>query len=113
MNRGHSTTAPILALFLFASALAGAHEAAKSDSHEAASAVQGASQQEPAEVQAALETVDRFSAALKAGDLKTVESLLDPEVLILESGGAERNRQEYLSHHASSDVEFLKDAHIQ
>ncbi len=113
MNRGHSTTAPILALSLFASALAGAHEASKSPSRDAASAIQSASQKESAEVQAALETVDRFSAALTAGDLKMVESLLDPDVLILESGDAERNRQEYLSQHASSDVEFLKDAHIQ
>ncbi len=113
MSRGHSIATPILAVFLFASALAGAHETVKSPSHEAASAIQRASYPQTVDVQAAIETVDRFSAALKAGNLKTVESLLDPEVLILESGGAERNRQEYLSHHAASDAEFLKDAHVQ
>ena len=113
MKTSYLISAPILAVFFFASALASAHEASKSSSHDAASAHQDASQQEPADVQAALEAVDGFSAALKAGDLKAVESLLDPEVLILESGGAERSRQEYLSHHASSDAMFLKDAHIQ
>src|SRR3546814_2265092 len=34
-------------------------------------------------------------------------------VLILESGGAERSREEYLGHHAISDAKFLKDAHRQ
>ena len=65
------------------------------------------------DVQSAVDVVDRFSAALQAGDLKTVELLLDAGVLILESGGAERNRQEYLAHHAVSDMEFLQDARVQ
>ncbi len=113
MKTRYLISAPILAVFLFASALASAHEDSKSQSPDAASPHQAASHPMPAEVQSAVETVDRFSAALKAGDLKTVKSLLDPDVLILESGGAERNRQEYLSHHASSDVAFLKDAQVQ
>ena len=37
---------------------------------------------------------------------------LDPAVLILESGGAERSRDEYLGGHAKHDAEFLKAAHI-
>lgn len=67
----------------------------------------------PAPAQSAAETAERFNRALKAGDMKGVEALLAPDVLILESGGAERSRQEYLSHHAISDAAFLKDTHSQ
>jgi len=61
----------------------------------------------------AIAVVDKFSAALAAADFATVEALLDPDVVILESGGAERSRAEYLGHHAIADAQFLKDAHIQ
>ncbi|HSM12124.1 MAG TPA: nuclear transport factor 2 family protein [Lysobacter sp.] len=67
----------------------------------------------PAEASAAVAVAERFGAALAAGDLATVESLLDPDVLILESGGAERSREEYLGHHAKSDAQFLKGTHSQ
>ena len=56
---------------------------------------------------------ERFNAALSSGDLATVGSLLAPDVLILESGGAERSREEYLGQHAVSDAAFLKGAHRQ
>ncbi len=115
MKPSHLFTAPILVAFLFATPLVNAQEAPKSHSHshDATTAGADSSQKLSAEVQAAVDAVDRFGASLKAGNLKAVESLLDPEVLILESGGAERSRQEYLSHHASSDAKFLKDAHVQ
>lgn len=61
----------------------------------------------------AVAVVERFGKALAAADFKTVESLLDADVLILESGGAERSRAEYLGHHAISDAQFLKGAHSQ
>jgi len=57
--------------------------------------------------------VDRFSTALKAADFDTVRSLLDERVLILESGGAERSREEYLGHHAIADATFLSGADIK
>lgn len=63
--------------------------------------------------EAAVSAGERFGAALKAGDMKAVTALLDPQVLILESGGAERSREEYLGHHAISDAAFLKDTHSQ
>jgi ketosteroid isomerase-like protein len=56
--------------------------------------------------------LDHFSAALKKGDMDTVKAILDPGVLILESGYAERSRDEYLGHHAASDAEFLGPAEI-
>ncbi len=64
-----------------------------------------------AAAQPAVAVVDRFGEALVASDLATVENLLDPEVLILETGGAERSRQEYLGHHAVSDARFLSGSH--
>ena len=66
-----------------------------------------------AEAQPAVAVVERFGKALAAGDLKAVEILLDPAVLILESGGAERSRAEYMGHHAISDAKFLKSSHHQ
>lgn len=66
---------------------------------------------EPDDAKAAVATVDRFLTALKAGDLQKAGAELDPEVLILESGGAERSAAEYLGGHARGDAAFLKDAH--
>mgnify|MGYP001228314932 FL=1 len=111
MNKRKPIAARVLAALLVAAACAGAAPAAHAREHDAK--VADASQMLPADVQSAVGVVDRFSAALQAGDLKTVELLLDAGVLILESGGAERNRQEYLAHHAVSDMEFLQDARVQ
>lgn len=63
--------------------------------------------------QPAVAVVDQFSAALKAADFETISRLLAEDVLILESGGAERSREEYLGHHAIADATFLKGAHVQ
>ncbi|MFZ5616712.1 MAG: DUF2231 domain-containing protein [Pseudomonadota bacterium] len=52
--------------------------------------------------------VDAFSAALRAGDAAMVGRLLAPDVLIAESGGAERSFAEYQSHHMPADMEFTK-----
>jgi ketosteroid isomerase-like protein len=67
----------------------------------------------PAAAQPAVAVVERFSQSLAAGDLKTVETLLDADVLILETGGAEHSRDEYMGHHAIGDAQFLKGTHIQ
>lgn len=57
--------------------------------------------------------VEQFSAAMHAGDLEHAGKLLAADVLILESGGAERSRAEYLGGHALHDAAFLKTAHSQ
>ena len=67
----------------------------------------------PKEARAAVATVDRFFAALSAGDIDKAAAELDPQVIILESGGAERSAAEYLGGHAKSDAEFLKSAKHQ
>lgn len=46
--------------------------------------------------------------ALSSGDSAKVQALLDPKVLIFESGGAERSRAEYAAHHLGADMDFLK-----
>ncbi len=63
--------------------------------------------------QEAVTVVERFGQALAAGDMKMVETLLDPGVLILETGGAERSRAEYMGHHAIADAQFLSGTHSQ
>jgi ketosteroid isomerase-like protein len=65
------------------------------------------------EAAAAVEVLERFSAALRRGDLEAVAAELDPAVLVLEGGGAERSREEYLGGHAGHDAEFLKAARIR
>ncbi len=51
--------------------------------------------------------LNSFHAALNSGDEQTVMAVLSPDVLIFESGGAERSRAEYASHHMKSDMAFL------
>lgn len=57
--------------------------------------------------------VEAFHAALSAGSAAKVEALLDPNVLILESGNVERSRQEYASHHLPSDLKFMRATRYQ
>lgn len=65
----------------------------------------------PAAADAPVAVVDAFGKALAAGDFDAVESMLAPDVIILETGGAERSRDEYLGHHARSDARFLAGVH--
>ena len=67
----------------------------------------------PEAARPAVAVVERFGKAIAAGDLTTVATLLDADVLILETGGAERSREQYLGHHAISDAKFLKGTHSQ
>jgi uncharacterized protein (TIGR02246 family) len=61
----------------------------------------------------AVAAIEEFSSALKTGDLKRAGEVLADDVVILESGGAEHSREEYLGAHAKHDAALLKDAHIQ
>lgn len=62
----------------------------------------------PAAAAAPVAVVEQFFKALTNDDAKAASALLDPEVLIYESGNVERSRQEYASHHLGSDAKFLK-----
>ncbi len=65
-----------------------------------------------AEAQAAVAVVDAFSAALKAGEIDKAANFLHEDLLVLESGGAEHNRAQYLAEHAGADAGFLREASI-
>lgn len=103
MNR----TTFVLAAALLASGSAFAHE----PSQHAAPKAPPAPAMDPA-MRDAVAVVEQFGTALKAGDTATLRRLLDEHVLILESGGAERSRDEYLGHHAVSDAAFLGSATV-
>jgi uncharacterized protein (TIGR02246 family) len=51
--------------------------------------------------------IERFHAALAAGDSTAALALLAPDVTVLESGGVE-TREEYRSHHLPGDMQFAK-----
>lgn len=51
--------------------------------------------------------LERFHAALAAGDSATVLSLLTPDALIVEAGGVE-TRDEYRGHHLPGDIAFAR-----
>lgn len=109
MNVTPVTLALALAFAVVSPAMA---QTTQAHAHHPATAA-GANVDVPAAATAAVAVVERFNTALSSGDLATVGSLLAPDVLILESGGAERSREEYLGHHAVSDAAFLKGAHRQ
>lgn len=50
--------------------------------------------------------VDRFHAALRRGDTRAAAALLSADALIFESGGVERSKAEYASHHLAADAAF-------
>ena len=52
-------------------------------------------------------TVERFHAALTAGDSAGAMALLVPDAIILESGGVE-TREEYRSHHLPGDIAYAR-----
>lgn len=56
---------------------------------------------------AVVRVASRFHEILSTGDTTGINVLLGPDLRILE-GGAVENRQEYLSHHLSADIEFAK-----
>jgi ketosteroid isomerase-like protein len=56
----------------------------------------------------AAEVVHAFHAAIAAGDSSGALRLLDPDVVIYESGGVEQSRAEFESHHLGSDIAFAQ-----
>jgi len=58
----------------------------------------------------AVQVVDAFSAAIKAAKVEEAGKFLDAKALVLESGGSERSRAEYLREHAIADATFMQSA---
>ena len=57
---------------------------------------------------AAATAVDAFHAALQRGDGGAAAAQLADDALIYESGGVERGKAEYASHHLAADAKFAK-----
>lgn len=53
------------------------------------------------------QVADRFAEALRSGDGDSARLLLDPQVLVYETGGQEASRAEYASGHLFADMKFL------
>lgn len=60
----------------------------------------------PLAARPAADAVDRFHAALRRGDTRAAAALLSADALIFESGGVERSKAEYASHHLAADAAF-------
>jgi ketosteroid isomerase-like protein len=54
------------------------------------------------------QVVDAFHAALKRGDTAAALAMLSEDAVIFESGGVERGKSEYASHHLEADAAFTK-----
>lgn len=107
-------SASAIALMMAIAAPAFAQSTPPSSSHDShhAQAAPASTTDIPDAATSAVKQVDAFSKVLAAADLDRVKSLLAPEAIILESGGVERSREEYLDHHAKSDAAFLGGAHV-
>lgn len=60
----------------------------------------------PVAARPAATVVDAFHQALGRGDTKSALAHLADEALIFESGGVERGKKEYASHHLAADAAF-------
>lgn len=108
----HATSLLAAALLLGTTLSASAQTQPAATDHAAHAAPAGMPMLDvPAAAQAPVAVVDAFGKAIATSDFAAVQSLLDPEVIILESGGAERSREQYLGHHAKSDARFLAGTH--
>ena len=55
------------------------------------------------------QVADALQQAVKSGDGAAVKTLLLPDALVFESGGAEASVAEYAAHHLPADMAFLAD----
>lgn len=62
----------------------------------------------PSAARDAAVVVDAFHAALSRGDTAAAAAFLADDALIFESGGVERSKAEYASHHLAADAAFSK-----
>lgn len=81
--------------------------------HEPAATKGAASESIDRAAEAAVRVVDAFSDAMRQGDLQRAGQLLAPDLVVLESGGVERSKAEYMAGHGPADAAFLKTVHVQ
>ena len=93
-------------LFVFAAA-ALIPDAGPALGHEPQSGSPSAAVLEPS-ARAPSAVVDAFHAALTAGKISAALAHLSVDAVVFESGGVERGKQEYASHHAAADAAFAQ-----
>jgi len=91
--------APAIAMSLMIAGTAAAHPAETPTKSITSKAV-------PAPARPAASVVDGFHLALARGDTRAALRFLAENALIFESGGAERSKAEYASHHLAADAAF-------
>lgn len=94
-------TALLAGSFAFASVARADHNDSGHDHSGHAPDEHGAASSAPAKI------VDAFAVGLASGNEKLVEKFLSPDVLIAESGGAERSLDEYRKAHLGADMAFI------
>lgn len=99
MNRKHALGLAVLGLLTISPTSASAHDP---NAATAASLSLESAAREPASV------VDAFHAALARGEVAGALNRLSEDAVIFESGGAERSKAEYASHHAGADAAFAQ-----
>ncbi len=75
------------------------------NAHESAKTASASASLAPTALEAAA-VIDAFHAALDHGNEADALALLADDVLIFESGGAERSKAEYAGHHLAADATF-------
>lgn len=85
----------------------------RADAHDPAPAVAATASDVESAAADAVRVVDAFGEALKANRIEEASQLLAEDVLVLESGGAERTRAQYLAEHAAADAAYLQGAEQQ
>jgi ketosteroid isomerase-like protein len=83
---------------------------ARAAAHEPTAAVAATDSDIESAAADAVRVVDAFGEALKANRIEEASRLLAEDVLVLESGGAERSRAQYLAEHAGADAAYLQGA---
>jgi ketosteroid isomerase-like protein len=96
----------VMLLALLAAACSPATQEKAQSTQPIAHGIESLPVNQPVAPDSAAAAVDAFSAALRAGDQAAVQRLLAPDVVIAESGEAERSFAEYASHHMGADMAF-------
>ena len=85
----------------------------RADAHDPAATVAATDKDIESGAVEAVRGVEAFGEALQANRIEGASRLLAEDVLVLESGGAERSRAQYLAEHAAADAAYLQGAEQQ
>lgn len=84
------------------------HSHEEEEDHEEGAADHHSHDADHASASAPVGAAEALHDAMSAGDAARVQSLLDPNVTIMEGGNVERSLKEYAAHHLPADLKFMK-----